>query len=362
MPCLLAPAEIPAFHADADLSRCGWVRLEMAGRAGLTLPDVGVSRSLSLPRAHVSGGIALGEVAAARVQVAAVRSGGETGYVGVDGEALVPEIQVAEARVAWTRVGLGAGAGAIDDPWVVTGDAAWGMRSVAPGFGELAGWFERADVGGWLAWGAPGGGLGVRVDLTSGEGIRERERNEGKDLAVTTTVRPLTDHDALVVTAFGRDGSRGLGLARDHRLGVRAAAHLGAWDTGLEGLAAWGVAGDAERHPVAGSAWLVARPHGPFLTYARVDVGSEALGEAGAGTLGGFVGAGVALPSPDRPVELLVGYEGTHVGARVAEIAGTDVDDAHTVFVQLGVDLTSERRGIADEPSRNAAGADTLAR
>lgn len=357
MPCLLAPAEIPAFHADADLSRCGWVRLEMAGRAGLTLPDAGLSRALSLPRAHAGGGIALGELASARVQVAAVRSGGETGYVGVDGEALVPEVQVAEARVAWTRVGLGAGAGAIDDPWVVTGDAAWGMRSVAPGFGELAGWFERADVGGWLAWGAPGGGLGVRVDLTSGEGIRERERNEGKDLAVTTSVRPLPDRDALVVTAFGRDGSRGLGLARDHRLGVRLGTHLAGGSAGVEGLAAWGVAGDAERHPVAASAWLVVRPVGPLLGYARVDTSSEALGEAGAGSVGGFAGLGVALPTPDRPVQVLVGYEGTHVGPRVAELAGTALDDAHTVFVQIGVDLTLESRRNDDEPSPGAAGA-----
>ncbi len=332
--------EAPAMAPAEAASRCGWVGLDLAGRAGLAFPDVGISRTLTLPRAHVEGGLALGDVAAARVAVAVVRSGGDDGYIGVDGEALVPEVQIAEARGAWAPLGLGIGAGLVEDPWVASGDAAWGLRPIAATFGEAAGWMDGSDLGGWVGWSAADRRVTARVDLTTGEGARFRERNEGKDLAATVSVRPAGDGRA-VFTLYGRDGSRGLGLARDHRFGLRAGGTVGPLTGMVEGLAAWGVDGDALRQPLGGSASLVARPWGPLLAYVRLDLSTEAPGDATAGTRTLLAGAGVELPVTEAPpLRLTAGYTGTRVGSGVAAIAGAAaLQDVDAVFLQLGVSL-----------------------
>ena len=95
---------------DTDVS--AWVALDVAGRMSLTLPDAGISRGLSLPRARAAGGLD-GDWASAQLACSMVRSGGNAGYIGVDGEALVPEVQIAEAQghLPW---GLRVGAGLVE--------------------------------------------------------------------------------------------------------------------------------------------------------------------------------------------------------------------------------------------------------
>lgn len=342
MPCSPVPFSEAAWVAPPSptSATCPWAEVEVAGRASLAIPDAGISRAFSLPRARIAGGLAYGSLAAARVEVTAVRSGGAAGYIGVDGEALVPEVQIAEARVAWPAWGLAGGAGVVDDPWVVSGDAAQGLRDVAPGFGEGAGWMDRSDVGAWIGWGAPRRLVSARVDLSAGEGARFRERNEGKNVAATVTIRPLQSTEDLAVTVYGRDGSRGLGLARDHRVGLRVSGAPGGWTWGAEGLAAWGVGGDADRQPVAASVWFLARPAGPLLVYGRLDLASEALGEPDAGSTAWFAGAGLDLGGDARPVRILVGYQGTRVDDGVAAVSGAaDLEDADVVLLQVGVHL-----------------------
>lgn len=336
--------EAPALDPAAEYAPgvCGWALLDLAGRGALVFPDTGISRALTLPRARAEGRLAVGDVAVGRVAVAAVRSGGDAGYIGIDGEALVPEIQLAEARGAWAPLGVAMAAGLVEDPWVVGADEAWGLRPLQASFGESMGWMDSSDLGGWLGWTSPRRVIALRVDLASGEGARFRERNEGKNLAGTATLRPVdTATSGLAFTVYGRDGSRGLGLARDHRFGIRASGHVPLGAAGVEGLATWGVDGDAGRQPLGGSAWLVAHPWGPLLAYGRVDLASEALGQADAGTRVLLLGAGVELPSVARPpLRVVVGYTGTRVGAAVADVAGsTALDNTDAVFLQLGVTL-----------------------
>lgn len=341
-------SEIVPLAAEAVANPpCAWLRLDLAGRAGLAFPDVGISRTLTLPRAHAEGGLAFDDWAAARLGVAVVRSGGEAGYVGVDGEALVPEVQVAEARGGYAPWGLGIGAGVVDDPWVATGDAAWGLRDLSPTLGEAVGWMDSSDVGGWVGWTGPGRTAAARVDLTAGEGARYRERNEGKDLAGTVIVRPFpAAPERLVVTAFVRDGSRGLGLARDHRAGVRVSGGGGPVSLGAEGLAAWGVGGDATRQPIGGSAWGTVRPWGPLLAVARLDLTTEAMGAPDAGTSVLLVASGVELPGGTlHPLRVVAGYSRTRVGSAVAQVAGASaLEDGDALFLQVGVSLAASGR------------------
>ena len=338
----------PPGPVDPDLARlCARAGLEVAGRLGLSLPDSGVSRTFTLPRARAEGSLQAGEEVGARLVLTAVRSGGDEGYLGVDGEALLPEIEIAEAWAGHAPWGLRVAAGLISDPWVASGDAAWGMRALAPGFGEATGWMDKSDLGAFVGWTAHERMLSARVDLTSGEGGRIRERNEGKDLAGTLSLRPLAgDREALVLTAYGRDGSRGLGLARDHRLGLRLSGSTHRLDWGAEGLAAWGVGGDELRAPLGGSAWANVRPWGPLLATLRLDLSTESLGATHAGREGLLAAVGAEVHHAESAtLRALAGYSGARAGAQVSEIAGATVlERVDTVFVQLEVALSEHSR------------------
>ena len=312
-----------------------WVRAELAGRAGAVTPDLGVARAFSLPRARVEAAATHGGVAV-RAALVAVRSGGESGYIGLDGESLVPAVQVAEARVAhgsWTLA-----AGVVDDPWVRAGDAAWGLRGVAPGLGEDTGWMDASDMGAWAGWRSPR--VRVRVVATSGEGARMRERDESKDVAGFAEATPAWgDRGALRVAAFARAGTRGLGSARDHRAGVRVAGAVGVVSLGGEALAAWGVGGDATRTPVGASAWLVARPGRHALGWLRVDAGAEAPWSAEARTLTARGGMGAELGDA-RSARLVLGGTLRSVGAGVRGVAGAPIlASSAEAFLQLEVTL-----------------------
>lgn len=325
---------------DTDVS--SWVALDVAGRMGLTLPDTGISRGLSLPRARAAGGLYWEDWASAQLACSMVRSGGNAGYIGVDGEALVPEVQIAEARghLPW---GLMAGAGLVADPWVAPGDRAWGLRAIAPTFAEYAGWMDSSDMGGWLGWQTASQKLALRLDLSAGEGARYRERNEGKDLALSMALAPLVDPEMFNLDLYIKNGSRGLGLVRDHRAGLRIYGTAGPIDWGAEGLLAWGIGGDAERQPLAGSLWLQAHPFGPLLFYTRIDHATESFGEAEARTQTLFAGAGVELPDAQQhPLQLVAGYTHQRVGDAVAEIAGSAIQqNTDILFLQLSVSLSS---------------------
>jgi hypothetical protein len=338
------PGPAPA-GPDGARPGCLSASADVAGRLRVELPDLGLARAFSLPRAQLALALGWGGAAAARVELAAVRSGGETGYIGVDGESIVPRVQIAEARFGWPATGLLLAAGLVDDPWVALGDAAWGMRAVAATLGEERGWLDRSDLGGTLAWTAPRALATLSVSLTSGEGLRLRERNDGKDLSAVATLRPLalaTTGAVLEVSFLVRDGSRGLDQVRDHRLGARAAFHAGAFGAGLELLAATGVGGDAARTPKGLSAWVTLDALGPALAFARVDATTERLGDPAATAFTARAGGGVRLPFHGAlaPLALVAAYEATHTGAAAAAVAGAaEATTAHVFWIQLAFRL-----------------------
>lgn len=345
MSCLPAvPVEAPPAGETRAADACLEARLEAAGRYGVTWPDTGQSWNLGLPRAKVGLGAASG-TASGRVLLSAVRSGGEDSYIGVAGEAIVPEVQVAEARVDLAAIGAAAGGGVVDDAWVMSGEAAWGLPSVAPTLAEGSGLFPRSDLGLWAAWMAPARWVAARVDLsTGGEGARYQERNEGKDLALLATVRPLValgHADALLLTGFGRQGSRGLGSARDHRVGARIASQLAPVDLGVELAGAWGVDGDASRAGTALSAWAVAHPRSWALAWARLDRVAEAE-DAVTATL--RLGVGVDAVAGPEAGRILVGLDHATASPAARELAGAAaLARTDTLWVQIDISLKEER-------------------
>lgn len=335
---------VAAGEAPADPARCGFVDLELAGRAWLGLPDVGLSRGLSLPRAHGAFGVRMGDVQG-RFAVDTVRSGGDAGYIGIDGEALAPVVEIAEVRWDWRRVGLALAGGQIDDPWAAAVEAAWGRPDVLASLPTASGFMDRADTGGWASWTAPGGVLSATLAATTGEGGLRRERNEGTNVTGVVHVRPLAravDAPIVVdVAVFARDGSRGLGQAPDHRAGAAVfVAHP--WVAGgVDGLLGWGFAGDGTGRPAGVSLWARSGEASPVMAFARVDRRTDRRDVPGSGVTVTLVGAGPRLPlGDDGPAYLVVGWQGTTYAPAARPIAGADaLAGTDVFFVQLGAAL-----------------------
>ncbi len=321
---------------------CVQVGADVAGRFQSLSPDVGIHQGFSLQRSRFESGLSLGG-AGARMIWGGVRSGGQDSYIGVAGESIVPQVQVAEAHYRSARLGLALSMGLVDDPWVVTGNNAWDLRSVAPGLGEGSGWLERSDLGATLAWTAPDAWATVAVASTSGEGLARRERNTGQNSSGLLIVRPLTglgDAELLTVQAYYRDGSRGLGRIHDHRTGVRL-THRSAW---AAGGAAWlradGVGGDGGREPVGTSIYAqVTPPAVPALAYARRDHVDEAPSIDNTDRQTVLAGVGLELPLATEarpPMRLLAGWSRTITDAKVRSLPGARAEaEVTALFVQL---------------------------
>lgn len=332
-PLLLDPVVTVAVPALA-------VEVEVAGALVARSPDTGLARTLEVPRGRVAVGADVGRGGGV-FRVTAVRSTTADGYFGIDGEAWVAEVDLAAAELRVPELGARVQAGMVPDLWSAGSEDAWGHGALWTNPGEAFGWMDRSDLGGFVAWNGWEQRVGAAVALTSGEGANWRERNEGMNLAGAVQVAPWGPPVRL--TLYGRNGSRGLGLVRDHRLGARVDGRTDQVSGGAEVLQAWGVDGDATRAPTGGSGWATVRPWGPTVAVARVDLTTEALADPAAGTFGWLGAAGVGWD--DGAVDLLLGAAQTRRGAAAAAIAGADALALETrFFVQLDVHLSVSTR------------------
>lgn len=368
-------ASVPACHAlvaerlvaapalgRMDVQPCFGVRADVAGRFSVTLPDDGISRRFDLARGRVELGLwGLGP-AQIRVALSATRSGGSTGYIGIDGESFVPTVPIAEARLDARRYGVSAAAGIVDDVWVMTTEPAWSLRPVAPTYAEDRQLLPRSDVGGWVSWTSPRDLASVTLAATAGEGASLRERNEGKDLSVTVTARPLAATDLpvrLTIAAHARYGTRGLSGTKNHRFAAGIFAEHDIVAGGFEAVVAEGLDGDALLRPAGGSLWVRTGPTLPAFAWARADLHDANVTTADDSAWTWRVGAGPRLPLLDgrAPFAASIGYEGSHFGPNAAALATQSTAVVHTLWLQLGVQVEAGMpvqwtRGALDRPGR----------
>jgi len=335
---------VPDPMGGAGSSDCLAVGASMAGRFERHWPSGGVDRALTLPRARLSLGLEQQDVGA-RVILGTVRSGGEDSYIGVDGEALVPRVEVAEARLKVPELGLVVAGGLVDDLWVVSSNLAWGHRAVAAGFAEESGWQDRSDIGGTLAWTSLDAWTSVAVSTSTGEGLARRERNTGLNTSALVVARPLTSAvapNALEVTVFARDGSRGLGLARDHRLGGRMSSAFGPVQGAVEHLRTYGVGADSLREPRGSSVWVAVAPGVPLTGLVRFDRIDESVDYEGDLTHVLRVAAGVPWPlqAEQAPARMMALVERYDRQVAVTQLAGARAEREHLmVGLHLEVNL-----------------------
>lgn len=335
--CAETPLVPESLGADPSAVGCGRVAVRGAGRVFATTPAEGLARGVALvaPRLELTAG-APGDVSA-RIALVAEQTGGTAGYLAVAGEAWLPLAQVVEARWDWKQAGLAVAGGLVDDPWALWEHRTWMLRPVALGMAQRAAFIQRSDVGGWLGWTAPDGWLSANLSLQSGEGWRQRERNNGINTALQVIGRPLGD-DRLEIMAFGREGSRGTLWAQDHRAGVSVVGGPTVVRFGASALFGWGLDADATRRPLGVSVW--GRTHDqPVVGWARVDHTREVRGDSGSGLTTLFAGAGPRLPpggggSGTGPASLVLGGEAELPADQAGPTAGR-ARPSYTVFVQL---------------------------
>ncbi|MCB9687887.1 MAG: hypothetical protein H6736_22275 [Alphaproteobacteria bacterium] len=344
--CAPPDVVVAALMEDADADpACLYADGDVHGRGFVAVPEDGLSRGLALQRARGELGVRAVD-AQVRIAVIAVRSGGAEGYTGIDGEAVVPALQIAEGRYDWRATGAAVAAGLIDDPWVMTLQAPYGAVALAPPMVTDQGWMDRSDVGGWLGWTAPGGLLSVTAAATSGEGARARERNTGTNVTGVAHLRPLAGlEDApvqLELAVMGRDGSRGVDQARDHRAGAAVIVTHRLVVGGVDGMLGWGLDGDGGLQPAGVSLWARGGEALPVTALARVDVATDALGAPDAGEQLLMVAAGPRFPLKGelRPVTVAAGWQGRRYGIDAAPLAGAEaLVGTDLFFLQVGVHL-----------------------
>lgn len=294
--------------------------LAMEATAGLRQrwPDLGVSRGFVLPRARLGGALARGPVGM-DVEVAAVRTGGDAGYLGVLGESIVPRVELWRAVGVWAfkdNLTLVATAGLVPDRFVAAVDGGALVGGALP-YALDRGLLDRSDLGGGLLLHSDT--IDVALDATSGEGLARRERNDGVDLTAFVDVHP---GEHVHVHVQGRDGSRGMDRARDHRLAARVLVDFEHVDAGLESVSAWGIDADPLRTALGGSSFAAVH-WTPVSGALRADVTRY----DGSGTrVSGFAAVGLDLPidAPEPPAHLWFGVEHGRDDAAAAPLAGAD--------------------------------------
>ncbi len=316
---------------------CMFFDLDVAGRASRTSPSSGIANSLDMSRLRFELGMAANENWSVRLSTTPIRSAPEAGYLGIAGESMVWDVQIAEVRLTVPELGLTVTGGFIDDPWMLSGNGAWGWRTTGQVLSQSSGWFDRADAGLSALWRAPRGWADAQVMLTAGEGNRLRERNNGKNLTAMGTVRPLTGAElgnALQISLLVRDGSKGVERARDHRLAARIWGHGRQWRYGTEVISARGVRGDPNRTPWGLSVWGDVDPLPPLTVYARYDHIDQVPGTADTSqqTIQGGVGLRNATPGLDN--RIFVAAEHRRWQSGVAPVAGTAASET-VVYLQL---------------------------
>jgi hypothetical protein len=346
LPCAAIAAMWPyvpeAGTLPAEDEACLYVAAEAAGRLDLTWPDPGIAAQARMERARLELGAVTGAGAGFRVAVDGRRSAPESGYIGLEGESFYGRILIAEGSWSLTQVGLTLAGGLVDDPWVLSGNRAFGFRPFAPSVAAYAGLAPRSDLGGTLTWVSKNQTVDALVSLQSGEGLARRERNDGKDLHARVTVRPIPDDaQALAIAIYGRQGSTGTASARNHRFGARVSSRWNGLVAGTELLAAWGVDGDTERTPKVWSTWT-GWDQGWGLGFVRLDLADLDADTQEDGQTDVWAVAGVRPPgdAPQAPAYLAFGVHHTAYGPQAAPVAGGAGSAGVTqVFVQVGANL-----------------------
>lgn len=216
------------------------------------------------------------------VRVEGLRSAGPNSAFGVAGDSVLLRVKRAHA---FAMLDLGPGqalvdAGMVRDAWTGTLLPHYDHRGLSPLLSQQAGLFDDSDLGGTVGWRGLDDRLTVLAQLTNGEGRALPEQNAGKNMTLVASGVPVAASihrgDIRVgLHAVYRQGSVGIGSARDHRYGGALTLQFPCPQAGIEYIRALGYAGEGDREAAAigawASSWLGTHWAGLALRYDQID-------------------------------------------------------------------------------------------
>lgn len=274
---------------------------------------------MRLDRAELGATVGFGEV-----RVEAVRSAGEGGALGVDGDSLVPRVKYAQAMgsVLAGPLKLDGALGLVPDVWLRTLETGYPLLPLSrTGSERLLGW-QVADLAaaGKATWGP----ASLAVSVGNGEGLRYPERNTGK---TTTAVLAVTLAPWLVLAAVGRDGSIGPASVRDHRAGGGATLTTEYVRAGAEAVHAWGLGDQGDLTGTLLAGWAMVTPLERLGLAAR-----GATLKLTGGRQSTFGGAVMAVAWP-RALSVWLAVERETTSGSASPVPGAATGDATTVML-----------------------------
>ena len=309
---------------------CIGIELAAASRFTQNLPQQGIHRFFSIPNAQFTIGGAK-QNTGAKFTAAVIPSASADGYMGIDGESNILQIQRASLWIQRGSVTIETGLS--DDLWSISHQYAWEWRSISQGAAETWGWIDRTDTGISARWHHRL--VSVSFRLSSGEGMRKRERNNGQNASVLIEILPTKGNRFISASLFGQEGSLGFNQAQNHRLGGRLiGAYLGVHG-GLEGLQAWGTNGDASATPFLLSTWIKYDGTLPYIGYIRHD--RQQWGYA----LGQTTFIGAAYKTTDH-AKIWIGAELRNRDPEITDYPGASgLESQQSIFIQFELNQKS---------------------
>ena len=284
-------------------------------RAFYQTPKQGLYQGIQMSQSRIAMRLT-GDQMMGRFAMNGVRSSGSGSYIGIDGESLVWQIQLAEMNYLWqeNEHQIRFSGGINEDFWVKTNNEIWSLREISWGVAERQNSQSRADTGMSLLYNYKMIQAGVR--MSSGEGMRRFERNTG--LNTEGMFALSTSH--LRLELYARDGSTGPSFASNHRLGSRISTKISDVTVAVEGLKNYGIQGDASRTPFYGSAFLLYQPKEfPLWGYGRVDILHEKIDVHGRRFM---TGIGIPLQKYTTTGRIWMGWEGERLSEQMPLYAG----------------------------------------
>ncbi len=196
------------------------------------------------------------------LRLEAIRAAGRESVTGVDGDSLVLRVKRAWGSAGAELFGVRGDLrlGLIADPWVEAAESGYPLRDLSAMSAERRRFFDAADLGIGAVVSAFDERLFVRMALTNGEGRNEIEQNEGKSstFALSSEVlrfEVLGERGVLALHAGYRNGSRGLGDAREERFALALTFAHPRFSAGAEYVRAMGIDARPDREADALGGW-----------------------------------------------------------------------------------------------------------
>ncbi len=281
----------PAHHAlELDL--------ELFGTGAYTDRDGPALSEFRLDRGELGTVVAFGRALGGELRFESVRSAGQGGALGVQGDSIVIRVKRAQVfgDVAFTNgsidrhdLRLHGALGITPDPWITALETDYPLRPLSATASErVLGW-PTSDLGALAR--VVYGPVRASVAFGNGEGLDYPERNDGKTTTAVIEAVPFERRRAarLRVAGVFRDGSVGPARVRDRRFGASATLWTPRVTAGGELVQAYGIAdrGDLEARALAG--WAEVRPMPELALVGRATTINYTVGGGRATSWGGAV-------------------------------------------------------------------------